>query len=76
MSNDTDTVGFLIRKVDRDVADLFTRYAAAQGILNPQMLEGLVRLYEDMSMLAIKQDNEHARTLLERSGLKATHVGD
>lgn len=75
MSEDK-TVGFLVRKVDRDTRDLFTRYAGAQGIRNAQMLSGLVRLYEDMSMLAIKQDNEHARTLLDRSGLKPTHIGD
>lgn len=76
MTEQDNTVGFLIRKVDRETKDLFTRYAAAQGILNPEMLTGLVRLYEDMSMLAIKQDNDSAKSLLERNGLKATHVGD
>lgn len=73
---DDDTVSFLIRRVDKDIKALFSRYAAAQGILNPEMLTGLVRLYEDMSELAIKQGNDSARSLLERSGLKATHIGE
>lgn len=71
-----DTIGFLIRKVDKETKNLFSRYAGAQGIRNAEMLEGLVRLYEDMSMLAIKQGNEHAQNLLERSGLRPTHIGD
>jgi hypothetical protein len=71
-----DTIGFLIRNVDRDTREMFSRYARAQGLRNADMIVGLIQLYEVMSVLAIKQDNEHAKDLLDRSGLKPTHIGN
>ena len=71
-----DTIGFLIRNVDRDTREMFSRYARAQGLRNADMIVGLIQLYEVMSVLAIKQDNEHAKDLLDRSGLKQTHIGN
>lgn len=71
-----ETTGFLIRNVDKDTREMFSRYARAQGLRNADMIVGLVRLYEVMSLLAIKQDNQHAKDLLERSGLRPTHIGD
>lgn len=71
-----NTGGFLIRNVDKDTREMFSRYARAQGLRNADMIVGLVQLYEVMSQLAIKQDNEHAQNLLERSGLKPTHIGE
>jgi hypothetical protein len=71
-----DRSNFLIRSVDAETKSLFTRYAHAQGLRNPDMLRGLIGLYETMSMLAIKQDNDHARNLLDHNGLKPTHLGD
>ena len=55
---------------------MFSRYARAQGLRNADMIVGLIQLYEVMSVLAIKQDNEHAKDLLDRSGLKQTHIGN
>ncbi len=71
-----NTGGFLIRNVDKDTREMFSRYARAQGLRNADMIVGLIQLYEVMSVLAIKQDNEHAKDLLDRSGLKPTHIGD
>ena len=71
-----DTIGFLIRNVDRDTREMFSRYARAQGLRNADMIVGLIQLYEVMSVLAIKQDNEHAKDLLDRSGIKPTHIGN
>ena len=71
-----NTGGFLIRNVDKDTREMFSRYARAQGLRNADMIVGLIQLYEVMSVLAIKQDNEHAKDLLDRSGLKPTHIGN
>jgi hypothetical protein len=73
MTNETKRVVFLIRNADQETTMKFSTYAKIQRYRNPEFLDSLVGLYEDVMILA-SQGDTGARSLLERNNINTVAV--